>query len=172
MEDLFVGIIATLLSTIIIGLYGVLIIAPYNAHREIYRKILRVIRNYEDPRTFKEQFLPESIMVDCIKKQVDSIYDILDLIEEQKDLNKLVYKIFKYKRTAENLSLLNNYISNPVLLKDQKEFEDNCILDSSKFLPRLKKEAKLPVGRLAIFFFIPTVLLIAIVVVAIYLVIK
>lgn len=97
MVDIIIGVIATIASTIILGLFGMLIITPYRNHQEIFKKILRIIRNYEDPRTYQRQMLPTSLMVDCIEKQICQIEEIFDLIDEQKDLNPLLYKLFRYE---------------------------------------------------------------------------
>ena len=56
------------------------------------------------------------------------------------------------------------------MLKEQKEFEDDYILDTDKFFSGLKQEAKVPIGKVILLFLVPTILLIMIIVTAIYLV--
>ena len=47
MRDLIIGVVSTLISTIFIGLWGTLMIVPYQEHRKIYKAILHLARNYE-----------------------------------------------------------------------------------------------------------------------------
>lgn len=91
MLDFAIGVFATIISTMLIGLWGIVIINPYRSHLTIYKKILGFIRNFEDPRRFEGQFVPKSLLVDCIKRQIEVLEEILDLIEEQKDLHKFWY---------------------------------------------------------------------------------
>lgn len=144
MLDLIIGIVATIASTIIIGLFGLLIIAPYKMHQEIFKKILRLIRNYEDPRTYQGQMLPYSSIVKCIEKQVNNIEEINDLIDEQKDLNPLLYKLFKYDEAKRCINVLFHYISDPIALEESKEFDEEYRLDSQKLFKELKQRTRFP----------------------------
>ena len=88
MLDFILGVFATIISTLLIGLWGILIINPYKTHLTIYKKILRFIRNFEDPRRFEGQIIPNALLINSIERQVEELEEILDLIEEQKDLNR------------------------------------------------------------------------------------
>lgn len=55
MNDFIIGILATLLSTAIIGLWGILVIDPYRSHVSIHKKIMRFIRNFEDSREINDK---------------------------------------------------------------------------------------------------------------------
>ena len=147
MTDLLIGIIATLLSTVIIGLFGLMVIKPYNAHHEVCRKVLRVIRNYEDPRRFVGYLAPSSLMMDCIDKQLKSLQEIFDLISEQKDMNKLLYRLFRYDKISSACWLLFEYVRNPIMLKETKEFEDDYRLNTDTFFRSMKSDARFPWGR-------------------------
>ncbi len=46
MDDFIIGILATLLSTAIIGLWGIMVIDPYRSHVSIRKPIMRFIRNF------------------------------------------------------------------------------------------------------------------------------
>ena len=144
MIDILIGIIATIASTVILGLFGMFIITPYRNHQEIFKKILRIIRNYEDPRKYQGQMLPSSLMVDCIEKQICQIEEVFDLMDEQKDLNPILYKLFEYEKAEGLLHILFEYIRNPIMLKDSKEFDDEYLLDTDKIFPNIKKKARFP----------------------------
>ena len=144
MIDILIGIIATIASTVILGLFGMFIITPYRNHQEILKKILRIIRNYEDPRKYQGQMLPTSLMVDCIEKQICQIEEVFDLMDEQKDLNPVLYKLFGYEKTEGLLHILFEYIRNPIMLKDSKEFDDEYLLDTDKIFSNIKKKARFP----------------------------
>lgn len=60
MRDLIIGVVSTLISTIIIGLWGTLMIVPYQEHMKIYKAILHLARNYEDPHKCGGQLIPTS----------------------------------------------------------------------------------------------------------------
>lgn len=144
MIDILIGIIATIASTVILGLFGMFIITPYRNHQEILKKILRIIRNYEDPRKYQGQMLPTSLMVDCIEKQICQIEEVFDLMDEQKDLNPVLYKLFGYEKTEGFLHILFEYIRNPIMLKDSKEFDDEYLLDTEIIFSNIKKKARFP----------------------------
>ena len=144
MIDILIGIIATIASTVILGLFGMFIITPYRNHQEILKKILRIIRNYEDPRKYQGQMLPTSLMVDCIEKQICQIEEVFDLMDEQKDLNPVLYKLFGYEKTEGFLHILFENIRNPIMLKDSKEFDDEYLLDTEKIFSNIKKKARFP----------------------------
>lgn len=144
MIDILIGIIATIASTVILGLFGMFIITPYRNHQEIFKKILRIIRNYEDPRKYQGQMLPSSLMVDCIEKQICQIEEVFDLMDEQKDLNPILYKLFGYEKAEGLLHILFEYIRNPIMLKDSKEFDDEYLLDTDKIFSNIKKKARFP----------------------------
>lgn len=144
MIDILIGIIATIASTVILGLFGMFIITPYRNHQEIFKKILRIIRNYEDPRKYQGQMLPSSLMVDCIEKQICQIEEVFDLMDEQKDLNPILYKLFEYEKAEGLLHILFEYIRNPIMLKDSKEFDDEYLLDTDKIFSNIKKKARFP----------------------------
>jgi len=55
-------------------------------HLTIYKKTLRFIRDFEDPRRFEGQLALNVLQTNCIKRQIEELEEILDLIEEQKDL--------------------------------------------------------------------------------------
>lgn len=166
-----IGVISTLISTIIIGLWGTLIIVPYQTHMKIYKAILHLARNYEDPRKYEDQFIPKTLMTDCIEKQLDEIETIQDSLLEQKDLSRFAYWIFKYEKLVDQLGFLAEYIRNPVMLNEQKEFPDDYRLDQDKFLGELKKRSRFPKVKIILLFLIPTIALIAVFLAAIYLII-
>lgn len=166
MVDIIIGVIATIASTIILGLFGMLIITPYRNHQEIFKKILRIIRNYEDPRKYQGQMLPTSLMVDCIEKQICQIEEIFDLMDEQKDLNPLLYKLFRYEQTESYLHILFEYIRNPIMLKDSKEFDDNYLLDTEKIFKSIKKNARFPWIKFGVIALVLLLLFISILIIA------
>lgn len=172
MEDLIIGIVATLLSTVIISLWGIFIITPYNEQRKIYKKILKTLRNYKDPRKYENKILPDSITINCIKEQVDSINEILDLLEEQKDLNHFLYWLFNYEKVKIYLRFLLEYIRDPIMLKEQRQFESDYILDSKKLFHTIKKKSRIPIGKIILLFLIIAILLITIIVIIMYLTIN
>lgn len=59
MLDFIIGVFTTIISMLLIGLWGILIINPYKTHLTIYKKTLRFIRNFEDPRRFEGQLAPK-----------------------------------------------------------------------------------------------------------------
>ena len=166
MIDLFIGIVATLASTIIIGLFGLLVNTPYKVHQEIFKRILRLIRNYEDPRTYQGQLLPHSFIVKCIEKQVNDIEEINSLIDEQKDLNPLLYKLFKYDEVKRCINVLFHYISDPIALEESKEFDVEYRLDSQKLFKELKQRSRFPWLKFVIIISILLLLFISILVLA------
>ena len=88
MLDFIGDVLTTIFSTFIIGLCGITIVDPLRSRLIIYKKILRVIRNFEDPRKLGDGFVPNTILIDNIKKQTEAIEAILDLVEEQKEFQK------------------------------------------------------------------------------------
>lgn len=168
MNDLIIGIISTLISTIIIGLWGTLIIVPYQAHMKIYKAILRLSRNYDDPRKYIGDLMPTSLMINCIEKQRGQIEEILESILELKELSRFTYWLFNYQKLELSLKLLFNYTNDPIMLDKQKEFSDDYILNQDAFFADLKKTARLPKIKIILLFLIPTIMLIAIIIIAIY----
>ena len=168
MKDLMIGVVSTLISTIIIGLWGTLIIVPYQNHMKIYKAILHLARNYEDPRKYEDQIVPTSLMTNCIGKQLEQIENIQDSLLEQKDLSRFAYWIFKYEKIVNQLEFLAEYTRNPVMLSEQKEFPDDYLLNQDKFFGELKKLSRFPKVKIILLFLIPTIALIAVFCTAIY----
>lgn len=133
MLDFILGVFATIISTLLIGLWGILIINPYKTHLTIYKKILRFIRNFEDPRRFEGQIIPNALLINSIERQVEELEEILDLVEEQKDLNRFWYWLFNFNGVSRYLNRIYEYIRNPIMLDEQKEFKDDYILDCNFF---------------------------------------
>ena len=170
MLDFTIGVFATIISTMLIGLWGIFIINPYRAHLTIYKKILRFIRNFEDPRRFEGQFVPKSLLVDCIKRQIEFLEEILDLLEEQKDLHKFWYWLFNFKDVSRYLNIISEYIRNQIMLDDQKEFKDDYVLDCNFFFKKLKKIVKIPNWKVLLLLILITILMTFILVVSIHIV--
>ncbi len=169
MDDFIIGILATLLSTAIIGLWGILVIDPYRSHVSIHKQIMRFIRNFEDPREINDK-LTQHLKVESISRQINTLDDILDLIEEQKDCNKFVYWLFNYKIISKHLNILFEYIRNPIMIESQKKLDNDYILDSAKVFDLLRKKSKLFNWKIFFSLLVITIVLISIFVVAIYLV--
>lgn len=163
MLDLIIGIVATIASTIIIGLFGLLIITPYKNHQEIFVKILRLIRNYEDPRSYIGQQLSHSFMVTCIESQANAIEDINELIEDQQELNP-IYKIFKYHDVTRCLNVLFHYITDPISIEE--EFSEGYKLDTQKLFVELKKRSRFPWMKFSLIILFLILMLIGILVMA------
>lgn len=144
MLDIIIGIVATIISTVILSLFGMIVIKPYRKHREIFKKILRVIRNYEDPRKYGEQILAQSITINCIGEQMAQIEELFDLMTEQKDLNPFLYKLFRYHKIQADFCILFEYIRNPIMLDKFKEFDDKYLLDTKKLFKSIRKNTKIP----------------------------
>lgn len=168
MRDLIIGVVSTLISTIIIGLWGFLMIVPYQEHMKIYKAILHLTRNYEDPRKYVGQLTPISLMTNCIKKQLEQIETIQDSILEQKDLSSFSCWIFKYEELVNKLGFLAEYTRNPFMLSEQKEFSEDYRLNQDTFFEELKKLARFPKVKIALLFLIPTIVLITVFCAAIY----
>lgn len=154
MIDLIIGVVATIASTAVLGLFGMIIITPYKNHQEIFKKILRLIRNYEDPKEYQSQIVSQMLITDCISNQIEKIEEVFDLMLEQKDLNPLLYKVFRYEKIKGFLCILMEYIRNPIMLNNSKEFEDTYLLDTEKLFKDLKKNARFPWVKFGIFAFI------------------
>lgn len=167
MLDFAIGVFATIISTLLIGLWGILIINPFRSHLTIYKKILKFIRNFEDPRRIEGQFIPKSLLVDCVKRQIEALEEILDLVEEQKDINKFWYWLFNFKDVSRYLNTIFEYIRNPIMLDEQKEFKDDYVLDCNLFFKKLKKTVKIPNWKIVFLFILITILIISIFVVSI-----
>ena len=169
MDDFIIGILATLLSTAIIGLWGLLVVDPYRSHVSIHKQIMRFIRNFEDSRENNGQLM-EHLKVESISRQINTLDDILDLIEEQKDCNKFVYWLFNYKIISKYLNVLFEYIRNPIMLESQKRFDNDYILDSGKVFDLLRKKSKVFNWKMFFSLLVITMVLISIFVIAIYIV--
>lgn len=170
MKDFLIGTVTTLLSAFIIGLWGTVIVLPFQTQQKIHKAVLRVLRNYKDPRDYQGMFTPTSLMLDIMKKQCDQIEEIIDLIQEQRELNKFTCWLFNYDRLEANLHFLFEYIRNPIMLDEQKEFEDNYALDTDKFFADIRKTAKLPKLKLGLIFLIAPLCLLLGVALSMYLV--
>lgn len=170
MLDFILGVFATIISTLLIGLWGILIINPYKIHLTIYKKILRFIRNFEDPRRFDGQIIPNALLINSIERQVEELEEILDLVEEQKDLNRFWYWLFNFNGVSRYLNTIYGYIRNPIMLDEQKEFDDDYILDCNFFFKNLKKTVKIPNWKILFLLTLVTILITSIVVVSIYIV--
>ena len=168
MNDLIIGIISTLITTIIIGLWGTLIIVPYQEHMKIYKAILHLSRNYDDPRKYIGDLTPTSLMINCIQKQREQIEEILDSVLELKELSRFTYWFFNYPKLEISLNFLFNYTNNPIMLDKQKEFSDDYTLNQDAFFAGLKKAARLPKIKIILLFLIPTIALITVILMAIY----
>lgn len=163
MKDFIIGTVTTLLSAVIIGLWGTVIVIPFQTQQKIHKAVLRVLRNYKDPRDYQGIFTPTSLMLDITKKQCDQILAIKDLIDEQRELNKFTCWLFNYDKLEEYLIGLWDYIKNPIMLDEQKEFGDDFRLDTDKYFSDIRKIAKLPKLKLMILFLlIPLLLLIGV----------
>lgn len=162
MKDLVIGVVSTLVSTIIIGLWGTLIIVPYQNHMKIYKAILHLSRNYEDPRKYEGQLIPTSLMTNCIGRHLEQIGNIQDSLLEQKDLSRFAYWIFKYGKLVGQLEFLAEYTRNPIMLSEQKEFPDDYLLDQDKFFGELKKLSRFPKIKIILLFLAPTIALISV----------
>ena len=170
MSDFIIGVFATIISTLLIGLWGILIINPYKTHLTIYKKILKFIRSFEDPRRFERQFVPNVLQTNCIKRQIEELEEILDLIEEQKDLNRFWYCLFNFKNVSRYLNTIYEYIRNPIMLNEQKEFKDDYVLDCNLFFKKLKKIVKIPNWKVLLLLILITILITFILVVSIHIV--
>lgn len=170
MLDFIIGVFTTIISTLLIGLWGILIINPYKTHLTIYKKTLGFIRNFEDPRRFEGQLAPKVLQTNCIKRQIEELEEILDLIEEQKDLNRFWYWLFSFKNVSRYLNTIYEYIRNPIMLNKQKEFKDDYILDCNLFFKKLKKIVKIPNWKVLFLLILVTVLITSVVIVSIYIV--
>lgn len=168
MKDLIIGIGSTLISTIIIGLWGTMIIVPYQEHMKIYKAILQLARKYEDPRKYEGQFIPTSLMTNCIGEQLGQIENVQGSILEQKELSRFACWIFKYEKLVNQLEFLAQYTKNPVMLSEQKEFSDDYLLNQDKFFGELKKLSRFPKVKIILLFLIPTIALGAVFCVTIY----
>ena len=168
MRELILGVASTIISTIIVGLWGTLIIAPYQNHMKIYKGILRLARNYEDPRKYESQLFPTSLKTNCIGKQLEQIEKVQDSILEQKELSRFACWIFKYEKLINQLESLAEYTRDPVMLSEQKEFSYDYLLDQDKFFGELKKRSKFPKVKIILLFLIPTIALSAVFCTAVY----
>lgn len=168
MRDLIIGVGSTLISTIIIGLWGTMIIVPYQNHMKIYKAILHLARNYEDPRKYADQFIPTSLMTNCMGNQIEQIGSIKDSILEQAELSRFACWIFKYEKLVNQLEFLAEYTRNPVMLSEQKEFSDDYLLDQDKFFGELKKLSRFPKFKIILLFLFPTIALSIVFCAAIY----
>lgn len=168
MRELIIGVASTIISTIIVGLWGTLIIAPYQNHMKIYKGILRLARNYEDPRKYESQLFPTSLKTNCIGKQLEQIEKVQDSILEQKELSRFACWIFKYEKLINQLESLAEYTRDPVMLSEQKEFSYDYLLDQDKFFGELKKRSKFPKVKIILLFLIPTIALSAVFCTAVY----
>ena len=86
--------------------------------------------------------------------------EILDLVEEQKDLNKFWYLLFNFKDVSRYLNTIFEYIINPIMLDDQKEFKDDHVLDWNLFFKKLKKTVKIPNWKIVFALILITILII------------
>lgn len=172
MLDFTIGVITTIISTLLIGLWGIFIVNPYKIHLTIYKKILRFIRNFEDPHSFEGQFVPNALLADCIKRQIEELEEIFDLVEEQKDLNKFWYRLFDFEDVLGYLNIIFEYLRNPIMLDDQKVFKDDCILDCKFFFKKLKKKVKIPNYKLIMLLIVISILIIAMLVGVVLLIIE
>lgn len=168
MRELMIGVASTIISTIIVGLWGTLIIAPYQNHMKIYKAILRLARNYEDPRKYESQLFPTSLKTNCIGKQLEQIEKVQDSILEQKELSRFACWIFKYEKLINQLESLAEYTRDPVMRSEQKEFPDDYLLDQDEFFWELKKRSKFPKVKILLLFLIPTIALSAVFCTAVY----
>lgn len=170
MLDFILGVFATIISTLLIGLWGILIINPYKTHLTIYKKILSFIRNFEYPRRFDGQIIPNALLINSIERQIEELEEILDLVEEQKDLNRFWYWLFNFKGVSRYLNTIYEYIRNPIMLNEQKEFKDDYVLDYNLFFKKLKKTVKIPNWKIFLLLILVTILITSVVVISIYIV--
>lgn len=161
MIDTIIGVIATIISTMIIGLFSLFLLKPYEDNLIVRKYVLKIIRNFNDPRD--EKYAIEK----CIEEQLSSIQEVLDLISEQCELHPILSKLFKYNDLIMNLNFLSEYIRNPIMLNDSKEFEDSYVLNKDKYYKTLKSCAKFPLLKFALIGFILFGLLLGIIIFAI-----
>ena len=135
---------------------------------KIYKGILRLARNYEDPRKYESQLFPTSLKTNCIGKQLEQIEKVQDSILEQKELSRFACWIFKYEKLINQLESLAEYTRDPVMLSEQKEFSYDYLLDQDKFFGELKKRSKFPKVKIILLFLIPTIALSAVFCTAVY----
>ena len=143
MIDIIIGVVSTIVSAAVLGLFGMRILTPYKNHKEISKRVLHFIRNYEDPRQYKNA-LYLSLMLNSIKNQTNEIEDIINLIDEQNDLNPFLYKLLKYDQTKHILEFLFQYLADPVVLNENKKFEETYRLSTEKIFMDLKKSIGFP----------------------------
>lgn len=170
MKDFLIGTVTTLLSAVIIGLWGTVIVIPFQTQQKIHKAVLRVLCNYKDPRDYQGMFVPTKIMVDSIETQCDQIEEIIDIIQEQRELNRFTCWLFNYNQLEKYLISLFEYIRNPIMLDEQKEYKDDFRLDPDKYFSDIRKIAKLPKLKLMFIFLIAPLCLLLGVALSMYLI--
>lgn len=124
MENLLISIVGSLISSIILGLLAICFcIKPYREHRKIYSKIMRLNRQYSDPRD-------NGIFEPSVNfKQLDEIIEIIDDLNNQKELHPIFSYLFCYKNILCYINLLFDYSRDPIMLAERKNFEPNYLIN-------------------------------------------
>lgn len=150
MQDFFIEVIVTLVGTAIIGILSLLFAKPYKKYSEIYKEVLKLKRNYDEPRKLFSSLGGNTLAINKIGKQQSEILDIIDKVQEQIDLHPYYSKLFKYYDLKSSLYFLFEYNRNPIMLPKDKEFEEDYRMDLDKFFDGLIKRIKFPLKKVII----------------------
>lgn len=150
MQDFFIGVIVTLVGTAIIGVFSILFAKPYKRYSEIYKEVLKLKGNYDEPRKLFSSLGGKSMAINNIEKQQSEILNIVNEVQEQIELHPYYSKLFKYYDLRSSLYFLFEYNRNPIMLPKDKEFEDDYRMDLDKFFDGLIKNIKFPLRKVII----------------------
>lgn len=126
-EEFILNIIIAILSPIILsGLSKIFFIEPLKMHKEISKKITKLKNNFTDTNNRNKC---DSMTIGIIEKQFNALKEILDMIDEIIETNKIFAFLFRYKELRMYVVILFEYNRNPIMLKEQKEFNDDYRMD-------------------------------------------
>lgn len=136
-KEAVVPIITTILATILSKIF---FIKPLKRHQEIKSKIIKLRNNFIDTNN-RNQY--DSMTIRIIERQFKDIKEILDMIDETIETNKIFSFLFGYNELRIYIQLLFEYNRNPIMLTESKEFKEDYRMNLDFLFKKIMKMMKL-----------------------------
>ena len=135
-QELILNITTPIITTILIAILSkIFFIEPLKRHKEIKSKIIKLKNNFIDTNNSNKY---DSMTIRIIESQVDSFKEILELIDETIENNKIFAFLFGYKKSRTYISLLFEYNRNSIMLQENKIFENDYRMDKCLIFKKIK----------------------------------
>jgi len=134
-ESILIGIITGIISSIITKILKIVTFkSPLQKHKEIYSKVKYLERNYDD--IFNKN-LKDNFYIGIMEIQLKLIKEIIDELYKVKDMHPIFAYLFNYKIIIFQTEFLLYYTKDPIMLKKDRMFSKDYIIDLKKYFKKL-----------------------------------